>query len=91
MAKAISATFNRRGTELSRNPMIFNAEFSENAQKQLQWSAFVAKNGLVGAPTAIKEVTQQIQLFLGPIIHAVIGGESVREHWSPAGGWHLAS
>lgn len=87
LAKAITATFNRRGTKLSQPTMIFSAEFIENTQKQLQWSAFVKKSRLAGAPATIGHVVQELKRFLVPIIDAVVSGESVRESWSPTDGW----
>lgn len=87
LARAITATFNKRGTKLSQPPMIFSAEFTENSQKQLQWSAFVKKSGLAGAPATMGQVIQELKRFLLPIIDAVVSGESVRESWSPKDGW----
>lgn len=47
LAKAIAATFKRRGTELPRElPTGLTAAFSEDPAKKKQWQAFVNKNKL---------------------------------------------
>lgn len=51
LAKAIAATFSRRGTPLPTSmPTGLTATFSNDAQKQRQWNAFVGRNRL-GAPS----------------------------------------
>lgn len=47
LAKAIAATFKRRGTGLPKGlPLGLTTEFSEDARKKKQWRAFVGKNRL---------------------------------------------
>ena len=47
LAMAIAATFERRGTAVPQDlPIGLSEEFASDAQKQLQWKAFLSKNGL---------------------------------------------
>jgi predicted nucleotidyltransferase component of viral defense system len=89
LAKAISATFERRGTDLSKSPIVFSREFGENSQKQRQWEAFTSKNGLDEAPAALMEVAGEIRVFLGPVIEAIIDHQSISKVWSAKAKWHL--
>jgi hypothetical protein len=89
LLEAISATFDRRGTALSRYPIVFSKDFVENPQKQIQWSAFISKNGLTDAPPTLKEVAGEIRMFLKPVIEAIIDHQSVPQVWSAEAKWHL--
>ncbi len=89
--EAISATFDTRGTAISKSLVVFSADFVENQQKQIQWSAFINKNGLKDAPLTFKEVVDKIHLFLGPVIEAIIGRESALQVWSANTKWNLPS
>lgn len=64
LAKAIAATFARRGTPLpAPMPTGLTATFSDDAQKQRQWNTFVAKNRL-DAP-ALDAVIETLATFVG--------------------------
>lgn len=89
LLRAISATFDRRSTDLSKSPIVFSREFGESSQKQSQWSAFISKNGLDGAPATLKEVAGEIRVFLGPVIEAIIDHQSLSKVWSAKAKWRL--
>jgi predicted nucleotidyltransferase component of viral defense system len=91
LVEAISATFDKRGTVLSESLAVFSTDFVESPQKQTQWSAFIRKNRLAGAPLTIKEVAGEIQMFLGPIIGAIVSHGSVPRVWSANIKWNLPS
>ena len=47
LAAALSTTFGRRGTELPVGPpTALSSEFTADAQKQAQWTAFLGRMGL---------------------------------------------
>jgi hypothetical protein len=89
LLEEISATFDRRSTDLSKSPIVFSREFGENSQKQSQWAAFINKNGLDEAPATLKEVAGEIRVFLGPVIEAIIDNQSLSKVWSATAKWHL--
>ena len=90
LLEAVSATFDRRGTALSKCPIVFSDDFVENSQKQTQWSAFISKNGLDEAPATLKEVAGEIDVFLRPIIEAILDHQSGLQVWSAEAKWHLS-
>lgn len=66
VSTAIARTFERRGTAMPRDlPVGFTDEFTGNAQKVLQWRAFLQKNG-IEAP-AFTEVVEVIRRNTEPI------------------------
>lgn len=67
VSAAIMRTFKRRGTAIPGElPIGLSGEFAENAQKILQWRAFLQKNG-IKAPT-LAEVVEVIRRNVEPIL-----------------------
>jgi hypothetical protein len=67
VSAAIMRTFKRRGTAIPGElPIGLTGEFAENAQKILQWRAFLIKNG-IKAPT-LAEVVEVISRNVEPIL-----------------------
>jgi len=88
LARAIRGTFERRRTDLPRGvPFAFTAEFLEDASKQTQWRAFVARLGLVGAPAELKDIGRILAGFLLPVTKAAGGSLSPYRLWTPPGTW----
>jgi predicted nucleotidyltransferase component of viral defense system len=70
LARAIAATFRRRGTEFPAGiPDAFTPAFYENSSKQKQWAAFI-RDLEVGAP-ALAVVVPEVAAFLTPFFDAV--------------------
>jgi predicted nucleotidyltransferase component of viral defense system len=66
LARAISATFARRGTVVPDNsPEAFSADFAKDAAKQAQWRAFSAE--LDTTPPNLEVVLADLSRFLMPI------------------------
>ena len=61
LAKAIKGTFEHRKTSLNDLQIIFSADFSNSADKQTQWTAFLTKNKITNAPAQFKDVIKGIQ------------------------------
>ena len=61
LAKAIKGTFEHRQTPIKDLQIIFSADFSNSADKQTQWTAFLTKNKIAGAPVQFKDVIKGIQ------------------------------
>ena len=61
LAKAINGTFEHRQTPLKDLSIIFSADFSNSANKQTQWTAFLTKNKITNAPAQFKDVIKGMQ------------------------------
>jgi len=88
LARAIRATFERRGTRLPEGvPFGLTDAFAGDPRKQTQWRAFLARNTLDAVPLA--EVLERLRGFLmSPLSAAARGGESRPSRWRPGTGWN---
>jgi len=90
LARAIQATFERRGSELpSTTPTAFTEEFSVDVGKGRQWNAFLSRNQLDVAGIGLPQVARQIRLFLMPPIIAAVNGQPLMQVWPAGGPWIL--
>lgn len=70
LQKAITATFIRRGTAISKNPLIgLSDEFASNPLKQTMWSAFLKKNQLPDKSFGV--VVQALRGKLQPVLNGI--------------------
>ena len=66
LAKAIAATFERRGTAIpSEVPDALTSEFARDASKRRQWDAFVRE--LAAGPASLEIVVSDLAAFLMPM------------------------
>lgn len=93
LAVAIRATFDRRRTPVPEEPpLALTDAFGQAAEKRQQWSAFVRKSGINGAPTELSEVVREISAFLEPVLEALQApGEPLDSKWPPGGPWQSRS
>jgi hypothetical protein len=88
LAEAIRATFGRRETALPHGvPTGLSDEFARDRGKQAQWSAFVRKGRLEGAPETLEAVILGLREFLLPPTGALRAGEPFARTWVPGGPW----
>lgn len=67
LVKAIHATFERRGTGFPTGvPFGLSDEFANDAQKNIQWLAFLRKNSLESVPLA--KAVEGVRQFLEPVL-----------------------
>jgi len=86
LARAIRATFKRRGTPLpTQPPLALTPEFSSNPAKQTQWQAFVRRGRLVTAAPSFDVVVKMLGDFLWPVVQPQAAGAPSGQKW-PAGG-----
>jgi hypothetical protein len=86
-AKAIAATFKRRGTAIpTEAPIGLTGAFAADPDKQKQWSAFVRRIRL-GASPALAEVVIRISRFATPVFDAARGVSTVPARWGPNAEW----
>jgi predicted nucleotidyltransferase component of viral defense system len=77
--EAVFETFDRRGTNLFKEPLVFKEEFSHDENKQKQWQAFTKR--ILKRELDFKIVTENIRVFLEPIYHAVIHETEYFRKW----------
>lgn len=71
LQKAITATFARRGSVISKTPLIgLTDEFANNPLKQTMWSAFLRKNKL--SDKSFPGVVKTLRAKLQPILDAAV-------------------
>ena len=88
LAEAIGATFGRRRTALPDGiPTGLSDEFAGDSAKQAQWSAFVSKGTLEGAPRVLEPVILRLRQFLLPPTRGLRDGASFAHAWPPGGPW----
>lgn len=84
LTEAVANTFARRSTMISDdNPVPFTKEFSSDAQKNEQWSAFLRKARL--PHLELSHVMAHISNFLLPVIRNEVNDLqwTPTEHWQP--------
>ena len=80
---AIQATFERRGTTLTgRLPFGLTRAFADDAQKQIQWSAFLRKNRLDASSLGL--VVGEVASFLAPVIERAARASTTSSSTAPA-------
>lgn len=89
LARAISNTFERRGTSLHKErPLAFTSDFYEDAQKELQWNAFVRKANPCVEVGSLQDVATTASAFIMPVIESLQSTKAFEMTWSPNNnGW----
>lgn len=88
LSKALTATFDRRETEVpSTKPLALTEEFSGDSQKRIQWNAFIKKSKLDFAQQTFAEVIVDLSNFLMPPAIATHQKAVFTHQWSPGGPW----
>ena len=68
LRKAIDGTFARRQTNLPPLPEALTDAFADDPSKQVQWAAFLRRNGLTGLPERFSEVVDVLRTFFEPVL-----------------------
>lgn len=87
LARAVAATFARRGTEMpAALPVAFTSEFTEDRTKVTQWGAFLRKSR---APNLgdLAAVAAVIARFVSEPLAAARTGADFVKRWEPGGPW----
>lgn len=88
LVQAIAATFARRGTPLPVDePTALSVVFAADLDKQTQWRAFLRRSGFEDAPASLGQVTEQLGVFLIPLLQTARGSVPFGERWLPRSGW----
>lgn len=90
LTQAIRETFHRRQTEIPEFPIAFDVRFTQNANNQSQWKAFVQRHRfseVEAIPATLHEAVQLIAAFLQPALQALIEEHHFNQVWPPGGPW----
>jgi hypothetical protein len=88
LARAIRATFERRGTKLPRGlPVALTPEFADDATKGTQWSAFLRKSTASIEPKELPGIVAIAASFLREPLEAATGDSTWSAAWSAGGPW----
>lgn len=83
LARAIAATFDRRGTPLPLEPPVaLTPSFSANAAKQLQWQGFLKKSRIEAEGLA--DTVSLLQTLLWPATLVAAAASSATATWDPS-------
>jgi len=85
LARAIELTFDRRGTVVPIKVEAFADNFI--SAKQIQWSAFCKRLRQSHIPASFRDLVAGVEVFLGPVISAIVGNAGNPGRWPPAGPW----
>lgn len=88
LAKAISNTFERRGTSLPKEqPLAFTSDFYEDTQKVVQWNAFVRKANPSVEVGDLQDIAMTTSVFIMPVTESIQSANVFEQTWSPIRGW----
>jgi hypothetical protein len=88
LARALKATFQRRGTPLpALRPIAWTPAFATDAMKQTQWTAFLRKSGATTSPRALDQVIGDVASFAWPPLEAAALGRNFEQRWPAGGPW----
>jgi len=89
LRQAVQTTFDRRKTGLAgQAPFGLTDAFAQDAQKQMQWQAFLKKNRLEAL--ALHDVIAALVTFMRPVIEAASANKTFPAQWKAGGPWSSA-
>lgn len=87
LARALQATFGRRGTAFPEGePTILTPEFLSAPEREVQWRAFL-RRGRLDAPEDVRALTEGLRRFLLPPLAALRQGATFDATWPRGGPW----
>jgi hypothetical protein len=87
MRLALAATFTRRGVEIQdERPLALTSEFADDAQKKVQWAAFV-RRARRPELADLSAIVATLDRFLWPVLQAAAREEPWPPMCSNGGPW----
>lgn len=87
LLEALTKTFASRGRQISASPTALTPTFGTDAARNRWWRAFRERSHLERAPADFAQVVEALSVFLGPLAHALVAGESFTASWPAPGPW----
>jgi hypothetical protein len=91
LARAVAATFRRRLTPLTADPVAWTDAFANDSVRQQQWAAFIRRSNIADAPERFASAVLAVQTLLKPIVEACLSGDTLRSSWRAPGPWRTPS
>ena len=86
LARAVDATFERRGTTITQvTPIALTPRFYSDADRAEEWSGYRNRNTLPGAPPEFEIVGDRLRAFFGEPWAAMARGAEFAGTWSAGG------
>jgi len=90
LARAIGATFQRRGTAIpAAVPPGLSEVVANSPEKRAQWGAFTQRGRLGAAPGTLQVVVSRLRDFLLPVAQAAASNADIRKTWKAGGPWSV--
>jgi hypothetical protein len=87
LAEAIEKTLKNRRTPIPTTPTVFTPTFAKDADKQVQWGAFIRKAKLADAPVVFEDIVAAVKVFLEPLVDSLAGRRMFHGTWNAPGPW----
>jgi hypothetical protein len=87
LARAVTATFANRETNIDVRPIALAPDFTEQRSTVAQWAAFRSRLAKEQVPEKLSEVVTLLVTFLLPVADACAATTSFEMRWSPGGPW----
>lgn len=88
LSAAIAATFERRGTAIpSGVPTALTDRFAGDRTKQMQWTAFLNRNGLTDSAPDLSSPIRDLRAFVLAPLQAAAERQALPKSWKPGGPW----
>jgi Nucleotidyl transferase AbiEii toxin, Type IV TA system len=91
LARAVAATFRRRGTLLTAEPVAWTDDFANDSVRQRQWAAFIRRSAIAEVPERFASVVSDVRTLLKPIVEACLSGNTLSGSWQAPGPWRATS
>jgi Nucleotidyl transferase AbiEii toxin, Type IV TA system len=87
MRLVVTATFTRRGIKIpGERPLALTSEFADDAQKKVQWAAFVRRTRRPDLHD-LSVIIATLDRLLWPVPQAAARGKRWPQIWPPGGTW----
>jgi hypothetical protein len=88
LAKALAATFKRRGTPLPKGPPpAFTDAFTKRPETVALWKAFVTRESIQKEFSDLDAIIRLLRSFLLQPVAAALDNTTFDQHWPPGGPW----
>jgi predicted nucleotidyltransferase component of viral defense system len=92
ICEAVKNTFTRRATKIPEDaPTAFTETFKNDAQKQIQWRAFLRKSNPESFKGSLADIIDDIADFVMPVLEAVSENRFHESVWKDGGPWRNIS